>query len=238
MGIAQLGGGAVFVPLYYFFHLAFYLPSRSRSAKDQRINLNDAIFSPVLILLFHTVPVVGMFLSPDMQNRHWWIWFWQMYYLRIAIGFYVLRAIRGVVGWPNISDKVNYHRTVLLLVAPAIVLATASWIHIMVEAPFSLHTIFLPAALSPDQANSFVGRIRNILKWDQLICLGGGFLWLTYLICDSRRAKLTPGGFIGGSVLLSLILTAIIGPGGAFGVMWLMRERLLVINEQRSLKKN
>jgi hypothetical protein len=96
--IAQLGGGGIMMPLYYLAHLIFYRPAISRDKQGPRINLDDVVLYIPLLLIFHTVPVLSMYLVPDMQDRHWWTWMWQTYPTRVTIGYYVLRTVRSVFG--------------------------------------------------------------------------------------------------------------------------------------------
>ncbi|KAF2265030.1 hypothetical protein CC78DRAFT_579711 [Lojkania enalia] len=77
--LAQLGGGGVIIPIYYFFSIAFRPPTTSQSSLERRVNVGNAwIFLP-LILIFHSIPAFAMYFSPELESRHYWTWFWQLY---------------------------------------------------------------------------------------------------------------------------------------------------------------
>lgn len=220
------------MPLYYFLYLIFSPPAASQSIQNRKIDLNDAMFYLPLTLLLSTIPIMGMYLAPSMQDRHWWTWLWQLFPMRITIGYYILKAIRGVIGWPNVRRNADYHATLRMFMGPIIAVSTALWIYTLSQSPYPLSTVFLPTSSLSDFDNVFAGLMRKGLQYDQLFVFGASFLWLGYLMWEEKGAKTA---IISRFVAL-LGLVPIVGPGATLGVMWLVRERYLVSESRGSGK--
>lgn len=215
-------------------HLIFYRPAISKTKQGPRINLDDVYLYIPLLLIFHTIPVHGMHLASSMQDRHWWVWLWQLYPTRVSIGYYILRTIRSVFGGKSTSSSRSaavYHRTLYLWLFPLVLASTAAWIRTLLTAPYSLSTIFLPTKVPAELEGTFVGLMRRLLQFDQWYVMGAGFLWLAYLMGDLRAAgKVSRGQLLAFPALVGLTLG--IGPGPTFVVMYLVRERFLVAGEE------
>jgi hypothetical protein len=223
------------MPLYYLPHIVFYRPALSKSKPGPRINLDDVSLYVPMLLVFHTVPVIGMYFAADMQTRHWWTWLWQLYPIRISIAYYMLRTLRSVF-WRRSSSAsrtvATYHATLRLWVAPLILVSTAAWVYTLISAPHSLSTIFLPKKVPAELEDTFVGLMRRLLQWDQWYVMGAAFLWLFYLMGDLFAAGKTSTSQLLSSLALPG-LTLFIGPGPAFTVMYLFREAYLVDGEEK-----
>lgn len=237
--LAQLAGGGSMYPLYYFLHLVFNPPIAFKEKFARWVNLNDAIFYTPLMLVFHTIPFMGMYLASTNQDRHWWTWAWQLYTVRVSICYYILKFLRGVTGWPDMQNTTrsvaSYHKTLRLVLGPMIALSLGVWIYTVISTPYSFSTLFWPAPLSAEESDSFVGLIRRMLQWDQWFVMGTSLLWVVYFMWDMWNAGIVSRGQM--IWFLALVgLVPLVGPGPTFGVMWLVREIYLVGGKEKSAK--
>jgi hypothetical protein len=229
--IAQLAGGGVFLPLCYFVYLAFAPPLESQPIAQRRINLDDAILYLPLIFLLHVIPANAMFFVAT-EDRLWWIFLWQLYPVRITIGFYLLRTIRNLIGWPKFGPDASYHTVLWTVMGPVIIVSNLVWMYLLSESPHSLFTLFYPAAPEPGLEGTFHGLMRRLLQVDEIACLGSVMLWLVYVMWD----WLVGAGNIG-KLFLMLTLIPVIGPSATCGVMWMLREMFLVAPSKKTSKK-
>lgn len=246
--LAQTGGGGIIIPLYFFTHLISSRPALSTRTAGPRINLNDIYLYIPLLLIFHTIPALAMYLTPSLDNRQWWIWFWQMYPCRVSLGYYILTTLRRLffgkareegrraTRSESLLSAEQYHGALGMWLAPLLLASTAAWLYTLFCAPYSLSTIFLPARLSPELEGSFVGLMRRLLQWDQCYVTGAAFFWVAYLMGDLWMAgKVSRGQVLKFVGLVGLV--PILGPGAGFLVMWLVRERYLVSGSGEKVSK-
>ncbi|KAF2713384.1 hypothetical protein K504DRAFT_530375 [Pleomassaria siparia CBS 279.74] len=226
--IAQLGGGGVFIPLYYFLHLIFCPSIGQQTSTDRRVDVTRSFVWLPLMLVFHYYPVFAMYLSEDFATRHYWVWAWQLYCVRIGIGYYVIQVIGKVLplNLSGLVRKMNYHTSLRLIIGPLIAISAAVWIHMLMNCPYSFSTLFLPIK-DPQEGKSWIGMMRRCLQWDEVFVFGGSFLWLAYLAVEMRASKIWSSSSIFGYLSLAGLALGI-GPGAVFGVMWLWRETVLV----------
>jgi hypothetical protein len=235
--IAQLGGGGVFIPFHFLLHIVFCPTVQLQSSADRRIDINRAFIWLPLMLIFHTVPIFGMYLASDFETRHYWTWAWQLYSVRVSLGYYVILAFSRVVplSLKNLGKMMNYHTALRLVLGPFIAISAAVWINLLVNCPYSFSTLFSPINSRPEISSRWVGMIRRCLQYDELVVFGSAFIWLLLMGIDIRTAKMWSQsqtlGFVG-----MLALIPIIGPGATLGVMWLWRESALV--EEKVLNGN
>lgn len=219
------------LPFTYFVYLTFCPPLESQPIAQRRVNLDDAILYPLVVFIAHYVPANAMFFAP-VEDRHWWIFLWQLYPIYISIGFYLLRTIRDIIGWPKMGPQTSYNTVLWAVLGPAIAVSNLVWMYTLSEAPYTLSTLFLPAAPEPGLEGTFHAAMRTVLQVDYFACLGAVLLWLLYVMWN----WVVGAGNIG-KLLLLLTLVPIIGPAATCGVMWLVREMFLVAPEKKDIKK-
>ncbi|KAF2801072.1 hypothetical protein K505DRAFT_227365 [Melanomma pulvis-pyrius CBS 109.77] len=229
--IAQLGGGGVIIPLQYYLYSVFCPPVGLQYSADRRIDTGRAFIWLPLALLFNTIPLAGMYLSPDLNARHYWTWAWQLYSIRIALGYYFLLACSSLVpsGVLRTAKTMNYHTALRIILGPLIVISATVWINLLVNCPYSFSVLFIPSKNhEQEHANRWVGMIRRCLQYDELVVFGSAFLWLVYLALDMKNAGIwSPGKVLR---FLGAFAGAIaVGPGAALGGLWLWREKDLVV---------
>jgi hypothetical protein len=199
------------------------------------VDLSDGFIYIPLLLLFHTIPVMGMYLAPSMQDRHWWTWMWQLYPVRVTIGYYLVKSVSIMLRWPKerVGFNLNYQTTLRLLVAPLIAVSAAVWIYVVLSTPYSLYTVFWPAQTTASLEGTFVGLMSRLLQFDQWFAMTSSFAWLWVLMADMTDVQRQPG-IRTVFFLANLGLLPVIGPGATFAVMWLVREKYLVGTENEA----
>ena len=229
MTIAQLAGGGIWLPIYFCVHL-LYNAAYAGSSIDHRINLNDAVFYLPLVVTCHNIPGLAIYLVPTMQDRHWWIWLWQLFYARISIGYCILAAVRGIIGWPSIQPKTraSYQRIVRATFTPFIVFCAGLWLYTAFRSPYPLSTVFMPWRLDLAFGQTFEGLMRRLLQWDQVFVFGSFYLWLATEMWGLKDACKVSVAQIGAFVILIPVLVVMTGTGAALGILWLVRENNLV----------
>jgi hypothetical protein len=234
--IAQLGGGGVFIPLHFFLHIVFCPAVQLQSSADRRIDINRAFFWLPLMLVFHTVPIFGMYLSSDFEARHYWTWAWQLFSVRVSLGYYAMLALSRVVpsSLKNLGKRMSYHTALRIILGPFIAISAAVWINLLINCPYSFSTLFSPITSGPEIGSRWVGMMRRCLQYDELVVFGSAFVWLLFMGVDARTAKMWSQSQTLGFAAM-LVLIPAIGPGATSGVMWLRRERALV--EEKVIKK-
>ncbi|KAF1961032.1 hypothetical protein CC80DRAFT_465490 [Byssothecium circinans] len=218
MTIAQLGGGGVFVPIYYFCNIIFGLPKQHVNAAEKKIDIAGAWVFLVGILIFHNVPLAGMMLAPTFEERHCWTWLWQLYPLRITIFYYVVIGLRKITPLPTFNIA-GYQKNLRLIMAPLILSPAIMWIYTLIQCPYPFPTVFWPQPLSDPNAytvDSWGERMRRTLVFDQLFVGGSTFLWLAWSAKDVK-------GLATFGVACAVLLVAV-GPGATIGIMWCLRE--------------
>jgi hypothetical protein len=237
--IAQLGGGGVFIPCYFFLHLVFCPPVQMQSAADRRIDINRAFIWLPLMLLFHTVPVFGMYLASDFDKRHYWTWAWQLYTVRVSLGYYAILAVSSVVpsSLKALGQRISYHTALRIILGPFIAISILVWINLLVNCPYSFSTLFSPLKTGPEIESRWVGMIRRCLQYDELVVLGSAFIWLFYLEGDLRAASMASLSH-SRTFMALLLLIPVIGPGATLGVIWLWKEKTLVEEKSDELSSS
>lgn len=106
------------------------------------------------------------------------------------------------------------------------------WIYTLISSTYSLYEIFCPSPLPYELVGTFTGQMRVLLKWDYIFVVGSSLLWWGYEMWDLKRAgKVTVGG-IGKLLLMWLGVGLVLGPSVGFAVVWLVRERYLVEEQE------
>lgn len=215
---AQFLGGGVIIPLYYFAHLAYTTPVRTRTPSERKIDISGSTIWALLIVAFNVVPIIGLMFDSTFEARHWWTWFWQLYCTRITVAWYILQFLFNFVPLPSIRSSLSYRTKVALILGPFIAIAGATWIYTLISCPHPLSTVFFPQELAEE---AWVLRMRRILQFDQLSVFGSSVLWVAM---DARRNKVSSGL---GVVLMGSILACFVGTGASFGILWLIKENLV-----------
>ncbi|KAF2020109.1 hypothetical protein BU24DRAFT_448457 [Aaosphaeria arxii CBS 175.79] len=225
--IAQLAGGGVFFPVQNLLHYVFCPPVSIQKPSDRRVNVGDALKWSPLVVVLHTVPAIGMYIAPNFNTRHWFCWFWQLYTVRISLGYYILRTLGAVLNISSPRGQGTYHQILRLAMSPLIAVSATIWIYVVFQSPFSLATIFWPSKVEGEFAGTFVGFMRRMLQFDQWFLMGSHFLWTWYLLRDMKIAGLV--SFQKAlSIALGVLLVPVLGPGATAGLLWLWRESYLV----------
>jgi hypothetical protein len=237
--IAQLGGGGVFIPLNFFLHLVFCPPVQMQSSADRRIDINRAFIWLPLMLLFHTVPVFGMYLASDFDSRHYWTWAWQLYTVRVSLGYYAILALSSVLpsSLKSLGQRISYHAALRIILGPFIAISTVVWINLLVSCPYSFSTLFSPIKNRLEIESRWVGMIRRCLQYDELVVLGSAFIWLFYLQSDLKAASMCTLSQSRAFMAL-LLLIPVIGPGATLGVIWLWKEKSMVEEKSDELSSS
>lgn len=225
--IAQFCGGGVVIPIQFFLHLVFRPPSSAQSHEELRVDLTDALLWLPLSIVLNSGPIFAMYLASDFATRHWWTWFWQLFPIRIAIGYYSILFILRATGLSSLSRKLNYQTTMRCIFVPYILLQASVWIYTISTSPYSVFEIFVPKTLEPDLANTFVGLMRTLLQVDQFSVMISSFLWLFYLTLDMSKLGLVSRQHVTFFPLL-LGWLPMLGPGATFGIVWLWKEQFMV----------
>ncbi|OTA92374.1 hypothetical protein M434DRAFT_31891 [Hypoxylon sp. CO27-5] len=220
--VAQIIGIGPVAPLYYFLYITFG-PTVSDLGRASSRNLTvwnrSRIPLLLIILLFHTAMVFAMLFSPDMADRHFWTWAWQLAPFWIGLFNVIIDQFLGLL---RSNRRLFASPKFLLLVLGQI--SSGAWVYILLSSPYSLSTIFIPEAALQSE---FLPHIRKVLQADELAAFTSTFLWLTYSYFDLYSAGLMGDEWLFKAASLPVI-TLICGPGTAFIVGWYMREMALV----------
>ncbi|CAI6302388.1 unnamed protein product [Periconia digitata] len=224
--LAQVGGGGIFVPIYWFLNIVFGVPvGKSKANVEARtIDIPKAWIYTLGVLVFHYVPIPYMFAAPSLDERHWWTWAWQLYPVRITMLYYFVRAIGSVIPLPlprsQPTSRKNYQKHLLWMMSPFILMSAAAWSYILFFCPYPLSTVFWAQPLSDANVfntGTFNERMRRTLIFDQWFCFGTMLLWILWNVKNLGQGVIM--------ALQGVVLTAIAGPGAAMGIVWWIRER-------------
>ncbi|KAF2730284.1 hypothetical protein EJ04DRAFT_445388 [Polyplosphaeria fusca] len=218
--IAQIGGGGVVVPLFFFFHVLTSSPeTHARRGPSRRTNLRDSWLYLPLVLAFHSVPVYLMYFAPTLETRHYWTWFWQLFPVRISLGYHAVLAVMAITGlsFRPFVPGFRYITALISILAPFIVISAGMYLFTLVKAPYTLTQIFIPSTYDDVVKHDWVLRMRRILQWDEIIIFGSGLLWLAWKAGWDRMRPARLG--------LSAAAVLVFGPGAGFALLWLAIER-------------
>lgn len=162
------------------------------------------------------------------EARHWWIWFWQLYSVRITLSWYLMQYVGAFLQLPKIHSTLGYRTKAILALAPFIAIAVGLWAYTALYCPYSLSTVFYIHPLAED---IWVLRMRRLLQFDQVYIWGSSVLWVAM---DMRRNRLSSGMEI---ILAGVILAGIVGPGASFGLLWLWREWKVAADSEKDVLK-
>lgn len=167
------------------------------------------------MVFFSIIPTLYMHFAPTLEERHWWTWFWQLYTLRITLGYYAIQLLLRSFPTSQSSGKQGDKKSVTFAIAPFIALAAGAWLYTVLNSPYPLTTMFIPQPLVED---TWVLRMRRAIQFDQLSVYGSSMLWLIILVQEEGSVGVV------GFVLGAGVLTVVVGPGAAVGLCWLWQE--------------
>jgi hypothetical protein len=232
--IAQIGGGGVFIPIYYFCNIVYGGPVQRLPPAEKKIDIVGAWGFLVGILIFNTVPLVGALFASTLEQRHWWTWLWQLYAPRITIFWYIAMFLYSAFGLresapsPKTRGTVRYQTNVRMIMTPIILVPAAIWIYTLINCPYPIRTVFWPQPLSdPNIFNTatWVERMKRTLIFDQLSIVASTFLWLAWDMKDLKQ------------FVMVCAMGIVIGPGATMGIMWCVRESWIVVDGDKKEKK-
>ncbi|KAI0886269.1 uncharacterized protein GGS22DRAFT_179182 [Annulohypoxylon maeteangense] len=189
--LGQFTGLGSVAPIFYF--LCFTsgptasdlarMPVRNRTVRHEHVGV-----LLLVVLLFHTSQVFGMFLSPELTTRHFWTWAWQLAPFWIGVGNVLLTAISKPLLRKSISlTSENFILLVLGLISAGV------WGYTLLYSPYPLPTLFLPALESQSE---FVAHCRKALQADHLAVFASSLLWLIYSFYDLYSAGMLGGEWL------------------------------------------
>ncbi|KAF2278002.1 uncharacterized protein EI97DRAFT_500213 [Westerdykella ornata] len=237
--LAQLVGGGTTLPIVYFLSHVFRSPLPARPTYSIRINTHHAFIYTFLLLPLHSLPVWLMYHASTLQDRHWWTWLWQLYPVRVSLGYYILRTLfetRGrkqastaTASKPNsIHHSNHYHRHLLLALLPLIAISAGLWLHTLLASSYSLYEIFYPSPLPDELLGTFTGQMQVLLKWDYIFVVASSLLWWGYEMWDLKRVGRVTARGIAVLVVMWVGMGMVLGPAVGVAVVWLVREWYLV----------
>jgi len=155
------------------------------------------------------------------------MWAWQMFPLYVSLG-------QNFIAWISFSGVPSYHKensrdatAVRVTIGTMALMSASVWIYAIICSPYSLQQMFLPDYFMELVPDNFIEQARHFLKWDQVCGSGSSLLWLLYSFSDLKRAKMTNHSWLTATLVL-IGLTLGVGPGAAFAIGWLWRERMLL----------
>lgn len=209
-------------PVFYFLSITFG-PTASELAATPRSrrtiwHAHQALLVPIVLLL-HTSVVLGMFLAPTFDARHYWTWAWQLVPLWIGLGNLVASQAVRLSGFQP-------HRGLLSLKAMLVALGLVSfgvWGYTLFFSPVSMSTLCFPEA---GPQSGLVLHTRKALQADAAGLWVASFIWLGYSLLDLYVAGLAVNASLSLVAVLPVV-AACIGPGAAFLLGWYVKERVL-----------
>lgn len=232
---AFFGIGAV-MPFYYFLHY-ITTPIANHKAADMRLTdlSHTRSILPVMALGYYT-PYFLSYFAPDLASRHAAMWVWHLFPLWVAIGQWLLArtVMPSTIQYDRLHNVTRDLWPIRMTVGTLAVLSGVVYHSTIFSTPFSLGTIILP---SGDGLNTFVGAIRELLKYDQLFFAGSSVLWIIYLFSDLKKAGMVQQNWF--DILCVLItVTLLFGSGAATAVGWLWREEVLATRRHKGAVVN
>lgn len=190
-----------------------------RSAKDQQLRSEQALYLLPLFLSLHTFEVMRVFTAAEPETRQYWVWAWQMSPLWIGVANSLLGSLNVAV--PGSKRSVLSSPSCLLAVM--CVISSSIWASTLCSSPYSLSHVFIPDSTV---YLDFIGHTRKALQCDEVFSFGSSFLWLIYMFFDLYAAGMVGTGSL---IVCSLLpfVAAVTGPGTAFVLGWCWRERVI-----------
>jgi hypothetical protein len=172
-------------------------------------------------------------LSPNLENRLWWEWVWQLFPVWVSVIQWTLAkfAFKSTIMQDRIEGVKRDLPTIRFTIALPMVISMAVWWYTLSFAPVPWAAVFVPkwdvSALSDT-----VDIVRNIIQWDWVFCYGCAFLCVAYMAWDMKAAKMVKSSWAS-LVLKTAASIVVMGPGAALGLVWLWREDVLATRRHK-----
>jgi hypothetical protein len=234
----QTGGIGLTGGIYFFWLYVLTPISSLRVPENRKGNSHYTVTILPLLILFSIIPLYQSYYAESLQTRHWYMWAWQMFplYISLAQNFSAWIFSSGVSSDQG-EDASNDATAVKVTVGSMALLSACIWIYTLSSSPYSIQQMFVPDYFLTPVPNDFVEQARHFLKWDQVCGSGSSLLWLFYSFSDLKRANMTSRSWL---VALFTVagLTVCFGPGAAFAISWLWREKTLLGGQPKAVTMN
>ena len=212
-------------PLYFFLSYVFSAAPNTRPGTVPRHKL---IAVTVAVVLSHLVPAYGMLFWGYLLERQEWAFVWQLYPIYTSIVFHGVSGLLGRTMACDTTTPVDRARLVTRLCIGSVALCgMAVWVCTAWSNTHDLIAIFIPSSFPLWSLPDFSAFCREFLRWDELLMFTSAFTWSAYSYADLRRWEMTRVSLP--LLLLCAVITVLIGgPGAALGLMWLLREEIIL----------
>lgn len=226
--LGQFRGVGVLAPLYFYL-LHISTPIEAFKATDMRLT-NIAYTTSILpiLLLTYYLPTAIQFFHPSLAARQSWNWLWQMWPVWVSGTAWAIKKT-GLIKDTFSTDRLYKprwdYKIIQYTVGGTVAISAITWWSVLALSPSSLTQLFVPTSLHPSAINLDVFA-KDFLKRDEVFLFANAFLWLMYVFWDIKTARMVQTSWIAffGAGVASLLL---LGPGAAFGLGWLWRERVI-----------
>ncbi|RDL35444.1 Uncharacterized protein BP5553_07375 [Venustampulla echinocandica] len=229
LGILYQAKGLGFIaPIYFFLHyiqspLENYQPAENRLTNMRAVKT----IIPTIVLTF-LLPTIVMMAAPQLEGRQWVNGlFWQLFPLYGAI---CQRALGLLVNDTTEVDRISSPEADMPYLRLAYGLsagfAACANLYVRFASPFPLMDIFFKDIANPSAPATLMQGAARFLRYDHIIALGAGTIWVMLSLGDLKSAGRLQAGWakiIGAFGAIALVG----GPGSAMVAMWAWREEIL-----------
>ncbi|KAI9369909.1 hypothetical protein BJX61DRAFT_545113 [Aspergillus egyptiacus] len=226
--LAQLVSIGKLAGIYFLIDLFWARVTKFPSVASTRIR-SPIVLAALAALLFFYYPFTfgSYFARGPLETRLQINALWQFFpLLSPLVQLAILPFLADVA--PSASNPRPELRSLLRLaigIPSAIAAVGFQYVRLGLPAGVSMLHVFLPTdALGP--VDSFEMAVRRLLQYDYVFWVLAGYYWFVLCFWDLQKA----GAEVQWGKILGVLVigTVAVGPGATYGVLWLVREEMMV----------
>jgi hypothetical protein len=184
--------------------------------------------------MVYYLPLLQTYLLPEMSQRQTWLQLWSLFPIAHSIAqFSISKLWKDTIGQDKIHKPKRDVRTIRYTIGIPTAISTITWLYTLFISSASVSQLLLPQHLLTsllDPQTSTSTSTVDLIQYDHTLAIFSTYLWLLYFAWDAKAAGMITQNWF--TVLAALAMgTVVLGPGGAAGVGFLLRE--WVITERR-----
>lgn len=209
---------------------------RYAAADSRMVNMGKAKIIIWTVLISYIIPTVAMFVAPALAARQWINGlFFQPFPLWAKLIQYILsKFVNDTTNTDKISKPEADMPHLRRAYAFAAICSAATYFYVYIaawEGPVSvLDVFFKDISKVHDMAPIFDGAAK-VLRYDHLWSMGSGLFWVLLNFGDLKKYGKVQVGWVK-IFAVSVLTTALAGPGTAIAIMWWWREEALACNKR------